>query len=380
MTDDADTSASVNPQSIVFAGPTKAYVLRHSSSIAWIINPETQSQQNFKTGTLNLSAYNDQDGIGPEMKSGVIVGNKLFIVMQRLNQDDNWIPNETYVAVFDTTTDKEIATGKHNTLNGIPIPVKNPSAIAYEPVSGMIYVQGQGQLESSWNGTPADYSGGITAINPDTYEATLLIDDGDENSHPYGNISGMTILSSEKGYFVGYAGWGDNTLYQFNPSTGVVTGTVNDYLKNKNIAGMEAGVQGDKNGFLWVTNSTDAEIVIINPADNTIDERLSTNLNPLKVVFVSYDDVPTGDILQSTINGNDLTLSWNFQEEMQSYKLLCAFPPLTAESEIFYLDLAGQTQLSVPGLPSGFACFVAIQATKMDGTETYSNISSIKIP
>ena len=130
-----------------------------------------------------------------------------------------------------------------------------------------------------------DYTGGIVRINPETYQTTLIIDDGDEADHPYGNISGMVVVSPTKGYFAGYAGWGDNSLYSFNPSTGAVNGTVSDYLKNKNIAGMEAGAYTDKNGMLWVCNSTDSEIVVLNTADDSIDERIPTNLNPLKVVF-----------------------------------------------------------------------------------------------
>ncbi len=372
--DEADTVSSANPHSIVFASPTKAYVLRHNTSVAWIINPEAKQEADFKIGTLNLSAYDDQDDMGPEMTTGVIVGNKLFIVMQRLNQDDNWVPNETYVAVFDTTTDQEITTGMHATLKGIPLPVKNPSAICYEPVSKMIYVQGQGRLESSWSGTPAEYSGGIASINPDTYAAALVLDDGDENSHPYGNISGMTILSAQKGYFVSYAGWGDNTLYEFNPSTGAVAGVVHEWLQHKNIAGMEAGSGIDENGLLWVTNITDAEIVIIDPRDNSMDETFSTNLNPQKIVFLS------DEILQAEVNGNDLILNWFFRDDISNYTLLYAFPPLTGETEIFSMDFSDMTQLSLPGLSGGFSCLAAIQATKTDGSVLLSNMATINIP
>jgi hypothetical protein len=42
--------------------------------------------------------------------------------------------------------------------------------------------------------------------------------------------------------------------------------------------------------MLWVCNQTDAEIDVLNTADDTIDEKISTNLNPLMVVFTSVDD------------------------------------------------------------------------------------------
>ncbi|MEA2060677.1 MAG: hypothetical protein U9P10_09285 [Thermodesulfobacteriota bacterium] len=375
--DETDTVSTVNPYAMVFAGPTKAYVLRNNSSFAWIVNPEATEESAFKTGVLDLSAYNDQDSIGPEMISGVIVKDKLFIVVQRLNQDDNWTPNPAYMAVFDTNTNQEIYTGKGKEKNGILLPVKNPSAICYEPVSNMIYVQGQGTLETSWNGTPADYSGGIVSINPDTYATSLLIDDGDEANHPWGNISGMTVHSPDKGYFIGYNGWGNNTLYGFNPSTGEVTGIVNDLLVEKNLAGMESGAYGDKNGMLWVTSSTDASIFIVNTDDNSIDEVISTELNPLKIAFVS------NDILQTRINNSNLIMNWYFTENIANYTLYYAMAPLTAESEIFTFDLSAlgnPAQLTVPGLPSGFSVVTAIQGETPSGKIIFSNLADVTVP
>ena len=61
-----------------------------------------------------------------------------------------------------------------------------------------------------------------------------------DNEHPYGNIYGMIIVNATKGYFVGYAGWGNTTLYSFNPSNGTVYGPVSG-LEHINIPGMEMG-------------------------------------------------------------------------------------------------------------------------------------------
>jgi len=272
---------SCNPNDLVFVNETKAYLLRYGSAKAWIVNPSATKESEFKIGELDLSGYDDGDGI-PEMHSGVIVNGKLFITLQRQDRTGgygNWILGEAWVAVIDTATDKEIATGKGNgKMLGIPIPAKNPQAISYLAENKTIYVQCAGDLMD------AEYSGGIVSINPETYETKLILDDGDAENHPYGNISGMAFASASKGYFVGYAGWEDNSLYVFNPSTGAVSGVVNE-LKNKNIAGMESGAYPDKNGMLWVCNATDAEIVIINPADNSIDEKISTHLNPIKIAF-----------------------------------------------------------------------------------------------
>jgi hypothetical protein len=101
----------------------------------------------------------------------------------------------------------------------------------------------------------------------------------------YGYISGMTLVTPEKGYFVGYADWGNNTLYSFNPTTGEVHGPANDLLKEINIAGLESGISVDKNGNLWVCDQTKARIVVLNTETDEIDESINTELNPIRVVF-----------------------------------------------------------------------------------------------
>ena len=152
-----------------------------------------------------MNAYADDDGI-PEMESGVIVDGILYITMQRLN---NFAPSETaYVALFDTATDTEIDTGVANDDNvlGIPLPIKNPGSIQYLEENDTIYVQGAGNAYA----TPPDYTGGIVTIDPSSYAVELLVDDGETT----GNISGMVIANADKGYFIGYAGWGAGQLEQ----------------------------------------------------------------------------------------------------------------------------------------------------------------------
>jgi len=272
-----DETTPSNPYDLVFASEKKAYLLRYGSNYAWIVNPSATAEADFKIGELDLSAYGFEGNV-PNMHSGVIADGKLFITLQRL--DAAWAPQTAYVAVFDVATNQEIDTGKGSgDMLGIPLPVKNPGAIQYLSTEKIVYVQGVG---SYW---PIEYSGGIAAINPSTYSVSTILDDGDEASHPYGLISGMAILSAQKGYFVGYAGWGDNTLYAFDPSSKEPVGTAVSGLENKQIAGMESGVYFDKNNFLWVCNQTDARVDILNTSKDVIDESVPTDLNPSKVVF-----------------------------------------------------------------------------------------------
>ncbi len=289
---DSGDTVTANPHAMIFVNDQKAYVLRYGKTKAWIVNPSAASAADFKTGELDLSAYADSDGI-PEMDNGVIVDGVLYITLQRLDRNDNYAPSNTaYVALFDTATDAEIDTGITNTdgVIGIPLPVKNTSAIQYLAENDTIYVQGVGDYGSSWSSRDPEYSGGIVTIDPATYATALLVDDGDDTDHPYGNISGMIIVSADKGYFIGYDGWGDNTLYGFSPTTGTVAGSVSSDLTGKNIAGMQSGAYLDENDMLWVCNQTDSQLIILNTADDTIDETISTNLNPLMVAFASESD------------------------------------------------------------------------------------------
>lgn len=218
-----------NAYEIVFVNATKAYMVRYGSTKAWIINPSATTEANFKIGELDLSAYSDgSDGV-PEMSAAKIVGDKLFIVMQRL---DNWCIDETdtdyaYVAVFDTKTDTEIDVNSANDVNGlkgIPLSVRNPSTLDYQKDIGLVVAGVGGGILSCAQANR--YSGGIEVIHPGNYQTTLLIDDGDEANHPYDFISGARVLDKNNGYFVSYVAWGETKLYHFNPSTGDVTGVV----------------------------------------------------------------------------------------------------------------------------------------------------------
>jgi len=280
-TEEGETNS--NPHDLVFESEKKAYLLRYGSNKAWIVNPSATVESDFKIGELDLSAYSFE-GNAPGMHSGVIADGKLFITLQRF--DATWTPQTAYVAVFEVSTNTEIDTGKGSgDMLGIPLPIKNPGAIQYLAENSTVYVQGSGHFFGD-----LEYSSGIAAIDiedPATYDVSIILDDGDGDAHPYGFIVGMAILSPTKGYFVGYAGWGDNTLYTFDPSNPSPVGTAIEDLKNIQIAGMESGVYFDENNMLWVCNQTDASVDILNTTDDTIDESVSTNLNPSKVVFCS---------------------------------------------------------------------------------------------
>jgi len=293
--------ANSNPQDLVFTAPDKAYLIRYGTTHAWIVDPTAIQVSGFKVGELDLSAYADQDGL-PEMNRAVVVGDKVFIVAQRMNRgaaSGIWEPNPAYIAVFDTLTDIEIDTGieiGENRRKGIPLTqavgtdrevrIENPVAIQYLPESNLIYIQGAGRY--SFESVQGKFTGGIAAVDPDTFDVHMVLDDGTLENHPYGNISGMVIALPEKGYFVGYESWENSTLYGFNPSTGEVFGPI-ESLRDKQINVLEAGGSLDHAGRVWISDRTDGGIAILNPADDRIEDFLKTGLPPLKTVFCIHE-------------------------------------------------------------------------------------------
>ncbi len=272
-TNDVGSAVSSNPYDMIFASETKAYVLRYDTGVAWIVNPSAATEAEFKIGELDLSAY-DADGV-PEMAGGVIVNGRLYITLQRL--ESYAVTQNAYVAVFDINTNQEIdANIAGDTLKGIPLQARNPTNIVYEPVSNSIYVQGSGSF------FPEEFTGGIERINLATLTTTVILDDGDGVTHPYGLITGLAAVSENELYFIGYAGYADNTLYKLDLNTAEITATGVVSLLNGQISSLSV----DSEGLLWVSDSANATIRIIDPVSDTEIDALYTNLNPHKVVFV----------------------------------------------------------------------------------------------
>ncbi len=286
---DGSEPASSNPYGLVFVSETKAYLLRYGSDKAWIVNPAAASEAEFKVGELNLSAYTVPGAGAPNMSAGVIVDDRLYITLQRM--DSTFTPQQAYVAVFDTTTDQEIDTQPASAgLNGIPLLVKNPNDIEYLKDTGLLYVQGVGQYENSFAGTPAVYAGGIESIDPVRFTTNLIVDDGDDANHPMGLLTGMELFSAERGYIIGYAGFGDNNLYSFNPSTGAITldaGGNPAVVAELSHTGL-GGLAIDNRQQLWVSvaDPQNPGMRVLNATDGSVIEPyLATTLNPSTIAI-----------------------------------------------------------------------------------------------
>jgi len=278
--DNAEDPTS-NPYQLVFLNEGKAYLLRYDSTKIWIVNPSAATEAEFKIGELDISAYDEGDGRA-EVSSGIIVDGNLYVTMQRL---DTWnvVAGNSYVAIFDTAIDEEIITGAGGDLPGIQLKTDNPQTITYQEDAGLFV-----QSISGFGWGP--YTSGVEKIDMVSYSTTIVIDDGDADSSPYGAISDVAIISEEIGYFVGYAGWQDTSLYQFNPSTGEVSeGFVAD-MGGDNSADIRDITTGPEN-TLWVSvaDNSNPHVLVVDTLDNSSFAEISTFYNPTRVVFAEVD-------------------------------------------------------------------------------------------
>ncbi len=282
-TNDSSTEDS-NPRDLIIASETKGYLIRYGSGKLWIVNPSATTEAAFKIGEIDLSQY-DADGV-PEMSAGLIKNGKLYVAMQRLDSSFAATQNG-YVAVIDTATDIEISTGANSSgLNGIELPLRDPYRLVSVPDSNAILVAADGGYDGSFN---QQYDGGVVSIDPDnSYGTTLLLDDGDSNSHPYGTFADVTVAAGDRGYFIGSTGFGGTqSLYRFNP------GSPDTPVPVSNFQNLELGpIAVDPNGNLWLgqINTSAPGLTVLGfqgGTETVLEPLIDTVLTPLNIDFVS---------------------------------------------------------------------------------------------
>ena len=266
---DGDTG-SANPYTLVFASNDKAYLLRYNSDTAWVVNPQATREEDFRIGSLDLSAYNPEGTSVPRMSSAIIVEGRLYIALQRL--DAEWLPTETaYIAVFDVATDTEIDTGRGSDgLKGVPLISRNPENLSWHTGTGIL-VQSVGQF------FPQQPTGGIEQLSIDTLETRLVLDDTETT----GLISDFSI-SGTQGFFIGYHGWGDTALYGLDINTGEVTGPLAE-LSGRDLRDISIA----PDDHLWVADANPAAPGIHILDSNTLEKKIfiPTTLLPMQIEF-----------------------------------------------------------------------------------------------
>jgi hypothetical protein len=292
-----DESASSNVYQIIQVSETKAYLIRYGKNSIQIVDPSAD-EENFVTGSIDLSAYTPEGNTVPTMSSGIIVDNKLFVAMQRLDTYANGgALNTPYLAVIDTSTDTEIDTQEGvDGLKGIELNASNPEYL--ETDGTYIYVTGRGDYASNSGALDrvavADYS--LTnIIDGTTFASTLNDDQGDDDAsnNVYYHIRSIAIVDDTAfvsiNLEIGYTN-NETLLKTFALSTPTAfTDIAPAALSGKKISFIKAG---PKRETLWVAidDAEAPDVVVLNEdaTQNGVNIEFS---QPVKEIeFTSLDD------------------------------------------------------------------------------------------
>lgn len=101
------TGAGSNPQDIVFVDANKGYVSLGGQAEVLIVDPSPSMDcSDFILGRIDLAEIADDDG-NPELYLMAIVGDRLYVAAQKLDQDNFFVPAENgSLAVINTATDE----------------------------------------------------------------------------------------------------------------------------------------------------------------------------------------------------------------------------------------------------------------------------------
>jgi hypothetical protein len=273
-TNDETTVGSSNPHDLVFVSREKAYLLRYGSPVMWIVNPSAADASGFKLGEIDLSAY-DSDGV-PDMTRGVVVGDRLYVLMQRLENFAAVKPGA--VAVIDTTTDTEIDTGTSGEFQGVALPVYNPKELSFDEASRRILIAASG--DSGFGTDGPVFNGGVAALDTADNSVSVVF----SNTEETGRSNNVLALDEETAFIVNSASFREDTLVRINPLSGEVVVDGFGGLSATIIQALAIGPSGN----LWVGigDSANPRVVILDPeTGEQAAETLSTRLDPKQILF-----------------------------------------------------------------------------------------------
>jgi hypothetical protein len=247
----------------------KGYVTRYGSRELWVVDPAARGCRRFRTGTIDLSAFADADGI-PEMDQMALVDGRLFVTLQRLDRRRGFVPTDhSDVAVIETATDTVAA---HVTL---------PGRNAFGDASGLVREPGGRRLAISMPGdlyTIGD--GGVGWLDVDTLvpSPAFFLDE----SAVAGNVTDFVLVGATVGYAIVQAKDLRNALWRFDPSGVAAPAKV---LARD---GFLPDVAEAPDGTLWIADQSRPGygIRVLDPATGLVTKRIDVGLPPFSMGFL----------------------------------------------------------------------------------------------
>ncbi len=201
-----------NPQDLVAISPRRAYVSRYGSTDVWIVDPVTGAH----TGTVSLAAYADADGI-PEMAQMALVGGRVFVALQRLDQNAFFTPTDySALAVIDTTTNALVDCDTSTPgVQALRLTGTNPVTDLVRAADGTLFVGEAGNYGVADGGVDAVDVEALLALGFRSSEATLG-----------GDILDVDVLSATQAYAIVSDESFVTQFREFHAGTGALTRTL----------------------------------------------------------------------------------------------------------------------------------------------------------
>jgi DNA-binding beta-propeller fold protein YncE len=228
------TGVGSNPHDVAVAAPDKAYVTRYDREALWVVDPQAGGCGTFRRGTIDLGALADGDGL-PEMSQMALVGDRLFVALQRLDRRQGFEPTgPSWLAVIDPASDTVVGTVVLQGHNAFA----DASGLQREPGTGKLLVLQAGNVYRTGDG-------GIERVDPEALvsEGFLVTEDA-----LGGSITDFVVASPSRGYAIVLDESLRNLLVAFDPATGAFLGRIfasQQYLSDVALA---------PDGTVWVAD------------------------------------------------------------------------------------------------------------------------------
>lgn len=257
------TGPGSNPHDLAVVGPHKGYVSRYDRDVLWVIDPGAGGCAGFQVGSVALGAFADADGL-PEMSQLAVVGDRLFVTLQRLDRARGFAPTgASMLAVIDTATDAVV--------DAVTLAASN----AFGDASGLV-VDDRGRLLVAQAGDVfRTGDGGIEAIDPVTLASEGFVVTEDALG---GSVTDFVVVGPRKAYAVVLGTGLRNELVAFDPGTGTRLGTVatsSSFMPDVVLA---------PDGLLWL--ATRAGLRVLDPTTDEVVRRIGLGLPPFSIGFV----------------------------------------------------------------------------------------------
>lgn len=262
------TGGGSNPQDFVYIGPDKGYVSLGGGTEVLVVDPTPPLDcTDFILDRIDLAELADDDG-NPELNQMAVVGDRLYVTLQKLDRDNFFVPAENgSVAVIDIATDQVVT---EITLSG-----SNPFA----QTKGITIRNGDLFLSEVGNFGVND--GGIERVDvlSQTPQGFFITEE-----ELGGDIVDFVLTSDDGGYAVVSLPDFSNAVVAFDASEGGVTQTL---ITGESVSDIELNDRGQL--FAAQRTPQNPGVRVFNILDGNVevtDEPVDLGLPPFDMVFV----------------------------------------------------------------------------------------------